>query len=276
VALEAGRHLPAGKDPTAGTAPLSVDLYATSGSVRVRGPEGPPVDLQAPAQATLYGTSTTAPGEVPNWVTSEAHSDFETRAASTLEPLLPPDRLVGLILKELAGERRREVRYLATRSAAHVGNFEPSINGLMEKDERTFWPTYIEDLREGLARSPESAKRIRATLDKLRGADGELLFRMLWGYSAEDLQNGAASQLVEGLNHDSLDHRVLAIWTLQEITGLPNYGYNPTDLAKTRVSRVNTWKERLRQKKIVPKDPAAATRSKSAPGKASAKADAKS
>ena len=107
---------------------------------------------------------------------------------------------------------------------------------------------------------------MRATLDKLRGADGEPLFRMLWGYSADDLQNGAANQLVEGLNHDSLDHRVLAIWSLQDITGLPNYGYNPTDLAKVRVSRVNTWKDRLRQKKIVPKDPAAAARSKSAHG----------
>ncbi len=165
VALEAPRHLIPGKDPTEAAAPLAVDLYATSGSVRVRGPEGPPLDLQAPAERTLFGSATLPPGEVPSWVTSEAHSDFERRAATTLEPLLPSERLVGLILKELAGERRREVQYLATRCAAHVGNFEPCINALMEKDERTSWPIFIEDLRDGAraAQSPPSACGRRST-----------------------------------------------------------------------------------------------------------------
>ena len=49
---------------------------------------------------------------------------------------------------------------------------------------------------------------------------------------------------------------MLAFWTLQNVTGLPNYGYYPSDLQKKRTAAVNTWKERLRQGKIVPKSAA--------------------
>jgi hypothetical protein len=160
-------------------------------------------------------------------------------------------------LKELAEHRRKEVRALAIRSATYLGEFEPAVDALLEKDEKNLWSTYIEELRAAVARSPEAATRVRTALDKQRGADGASLFRMLWGYSAQNLESGSAAELVDGLTDDSLDHRVLAFWNLQTITGLPNYGYNPADLAKNRTAAVNRWKERLRQGKIVPRSTAA-------------------
>ena len=253
VALEARRVLPPGSDPTLATAPLGVDLYITSGAVRVRLDDGPPLDLQAPVRRALVGDGLEPAGEVPSWVTSEALSDFDRRATATLESLLPPDQFAGLLLKELSTDRRREVSSLAIRGAACVGNFEPCIEALNEKVEKSFWPAYIEELQAAIALSPEMAKRVSNAFDKLRGADGPALFRMLWGYTPEDLQAGAAADLVESLNHDSLDHRVLAIWNLQEITGPANYGYYPENLVRGRTVAVNRWKERLRQGKIVPR-----------------------
>ncbi|MGD9720461.1 MAG: hypothetical protein AB7O59_24875 [Pirellulales bacterium] len=272
VALEARRLPPRGKDPTAEPAPQAVDLYATSGLVRVRVGGSAPVDIQAPQRRALVGDGITQGDAVPAWVTSEALSDSDRRAMATVEVMLPPDQLVGLILKELTGDRRREVRSLAIRSAACLDNFEPCIDALNEKDEKNFWTTYIEELRAGMARNPETAKRIQNTFNKQRGAEGEPLFRMLWSYSAEDLRNGADQKLVEGLDSDSLDHRVLAFWNLRDITGLPNYGYYPEHLTKQRTQSVNTWKERLRQGKIVPRattaaapKPRAATKAATAP-----------
>jgi hypothetical protein len=75
---------------------------------------------------------------------------------------------------------------------------------------------------------------------------------MLWGYSTAELQNGAAAELVGGLSHDSLDFRVVAIWSLKQITGPANHGYYPENLAKSRTAAVNRWKELLRRDRIVP------------------------
>jgi len=255
LALEARRILPPGADPLKESAPLAVDLYAKSGSIRVRDGDAP-VDLQAPVHRALYGGGIEPPGAVPTWVNSEAMSDIERKAANTLEPLLPPDRLIGVILTEQAGARQREVRSLAIRSACYLNMFDPCVKALNEKDEKTLWPVYIEELRAAAARGPESAGLLRAALEKQSGADGTNMFRMLAGYSADDLAAGGAASLVDGLNHDALDHRVLAFWTLQNITGLPNYGYYPSEMQKKRTAAVNTWKERLRQGKIVPKSAA--------------------
>ncbi|MEX2112171.1 MAG: hypothetical protein WD845_03250 [Pirellulales bacterium] len=262
VAIEVLRILPPGNDPTKGLAPLNVDIHATSGAARVRLDSDPPLDLQAPAQRALLGAGIAPPGETPAWVTSEVLSDPNRLAMQTVEGMLPPEQFVGLILKELSTHRRREVRALAIRSATYLNNFEPCINALSEKDEKNLWPTYIEELRASIARSPETATAVRNTFDKQRGADGEALSRMLWGYSADDLQDGAAAQLVEGLNNDGLDYRVLAIWNLRDITGEPNHAYYPENLTRQRTASVNTWKDLLRRGKIVPKAVAAATRAK--------------
>ena len=259
IALEVRRLLPVGNDPTVEPAPLNVDLYATSGSVRVRVDQDPPIDIQAPARRALIGEGIAAPGEVPTWVESEALSLFDRQATTALEPMLPPDQFVGLLLKELAGHRKRDVRSLAIRSATYLDDFDSCVEALNEKDEKNSWPAYIDALRAAVARSPETATRVRNTLDKIKGADGEALFRMLWGYSADDLQHGAASELVEGLSHDSLDFRVVSIWALQQITGPANHGYYPENLAKGRTAAVNRWKELLRRGKIVPKSANKAT-----------------
>lgn len=268
VALEARRILPPGKDPMQTPAPLAVDLYAISGSVRARTDDGPPLDVQAPARRALVGEGIAPLGEVPAWVTSEARSNFEHQATTTLEPMLPADQFVGLILKELANHRKWDVRSLAIRSATYLDNFDPCIEALNEKDEKNSWTAYIESLRDAIARSPETASRVRNTLDKLKGADGEGLFRMLWGYSGEDLQNGAAAELVDGLSHDSLDFRVVTIWALQQITGPANHGYYPENLAKARTTSVKTWKELLRRGKIVPTAVTKATGPRSSSSKA--------
>jgi hypothetical protein len=252
LALEVRRLLPPGQDPTAGPAPMAVDLYVTTGSVRARVGSDPPLDLQAPTRRALVGSGIQPPGDFPSWVTSEALSDADDRAVDALDPLLPQDQFVGVTLKELANDRRVELRSLAIRSATYLGNFDPCTEALNEKDEKNLWPKYVAELLAAVARSPETAVRVKTSLTKQRGADGEAMFRMLWGYSTDDLKSGAAAQLVDGLDHDSLDYRVLSIVTLQNIAGPANYGYYPADLAKKRAPAVKRWRERLRGGKIVP------------------------
>ena len=273
AALESRRVLPPGKDPMAASAPLMVELYASSGLLRVRQGESTS-ELQAPARKALFGSAgEAAGGEFPKWVTAEALSDVDRRAAATTEPLLPADdRPLGLKLRELASDRRREVRSLAIRSACYLDNFEPVVLALNDKDEKNLWTgpdaPYIQELRAAIARSPETAAKVRATLEKKRATDAPALYRMLWGYSGDDLVGGADRDLVEALDKDALDMQVLAFWNLQNVTGLPNFGYHPGETAAKRRQAVKAWQTKLREGKIVPKAAAAPTNRSKAIGKA--------
>jgi len=254
LALDVRRVLEPGSDPQAGLAPLVVDLYATSGLLRVQ-EDNASLEVESGTHRTLFaGTDQPATArEFPKWVSSEAVSDSDRTAMSLLEPLLLPNEPVTLVLKEHAQHRRREVRSLAIRSLAYLGDFDACIAALNEKDEKTFWPIYIDELRLAVARDPDAAARVREAFVKQRAPDAGTLFRMLWGYSADDLKSGAARDLVEGLNHESLDVRALAFASLQNVTGAATHGYSPTDPEKKRRTGVNAWREKLRTGKIVPK-----------------------
>ena len=68
---------------------------------------------------------------------------------------------------------------------------------------------------------------MREAIGLLRTADAKELYRLLWGYSEEQLEKGgAAAQLVKFLEHDQMDVRVLAFVNLASITGFQTY-YQP-------------------------------------------------
>ncbi len=267
LALDVRHILPPGKDPLSGPAPLAVDIYASSGLIRVRNGNAP-VELQAPSRkALVLATAEQEGDEFPNWVTSEALGDVERLATTAVEPQLLPDRSIGLILKELAIQKKREVRSLAIWSAGYLGDFEPAVAALNDPQEKVLWSSYIEELRAAVARSPETARQVRAAFEKQRNADAQTLFRLLWGYSNEDLKRGEDAKLVDGLDNSSLDIRVLSFWNLQNITG-SKLNYLAGEPTAARRTAVKAWKDRLRQGKIVTKSASAAGKAKPAAAKA--------
>ena len=170
-------------------------------------------------------------------------SSVDRSATSTIEPLLLPDRPVDLVLKEHTTHRKSRFGLLAIRGLDCLGNFDACMAALNDKDEKNSWPSYFEELRAAVARSPETAASVREAFDKQRGAESAALYRMLWGYSAEDLKNGADADLVDGLsNLDSLDVRVLAFLNLPA-SPVPSFGYNPSDPAIKRCRRSKSGKE---------------------------------
>jgi hypothetical protein len=73
---------------------------------------------------------------------------------------------------------------------------------------------------------------------------------MLWGYSDSDINGGAAVKLVEFLDHEQLDYRVLSFWNLQSISG-KTLAYRPEYTAAKRRGAVQQWKDRLQDGKIL-------------------------
>jgi hypothetical protein len=125
-----------------------------------------------------------------------------------------------------------------------VGEFEPFVAALNDPTQRSYWSGEVDALGQAVYHGPESAAQVRETLEKHRPGDAQNLYRLLWGFSEEDLASGWDARLVGYLENDSLDFRVLAIENLRRITGrtLLYRAEYPPERRRTHVQR---WRERL-------------------------------
>ena len=135
-----------------------------------------------------------------------------------------------------------------------MGRFDALVTGLNDVGQKTYWKYYFETLQKALARGPDTAAEVLGALERLRGTEALALFRMLRGYSPDDLENGGAQQLVEYLAHDKVDFRVLAFENLKDITQKSG-SYQPWYTEKRRRPLVNRWIEDLKNGLVVYKSP---------------------
>ncbi|HEX3997689.1 MAG TPA: hypothetical protein VHX65_03965 [Pirellulales bacterium] len=273
AALEMRHILVPGTDPQTGLPKLAVALYATAGQIdwtgvmgaagaaRAVAPANQPLSLPnggkltAPARILLAGSSADFSGsdrELPHWFVSDPINPLDSRASQVMNETLDSKTSVTVGLKELVEHRRAENRSLAARSMALIDEFDPFASLLNDPDQRAVWPVEIESLQAALARGPVTAGKVRATFEKQRGKDGDDLYRLLWGYNKDQLQSGAAPVLVDDLDNDSLDFRVLSFYNLQKIVG-KTFDYRPEATAANRAQPVRRWREQLKEGLIVPK-----------------------
>jgi hypothetical protein len=250
-------HL-AGTDPEGPQPPPVAALYAKSGQILWQEPAAQrPVQLTARTCLVLDGQPASAPvavDEFPPWVITnpaELVGLLDGRASAWLErEQLEADRPALLTLREAAEDRRKEVRWLAARCLAHLGRFDPMIGALNDPESKPDWPDCIAELRAAVARGPRTAAGVRQALEKQHGEDAAALYRMLWGYTAEELRDGnEAERLVGYLDHETLAFRVLSFWNLKELTGWGLF-YKPDQTAAKREAAVQKWNERLRSGEI--------------------------
>ena len=258
VAVEVRREHTPGRNPLTSLAHETVRLVGTTGRIDWEPAEGPVQTLRAGQAITFFNDETGQAEELagfPAWTANADLIQVDRLASSSLNPLLTTsDRPIGLRLSELNDHRRVEVRQLAARCLCHLGQFDTCVEALDDETQKPYWYLHILALQAGLARSPESAQQVLSSFEKLRGAEAEALFRLLWGYSPEDLRNGQAEQLVEYLDNDRLDYRVLAYENLKSITKTTTL-YRPYYNKKRRGPLVKRWREDLRKGLIVYKNP---------------------
>ncbi|MCA9232111.1 MAG: hypothetical protein KDA57_15795, partial [Planctomycetales bacterium] len=231
-------------------APVEVNWYLTSGSVEMLSDGQDPQTIESPARWVTLGGVDGSPQpfeELPEWIDREPMTDLQRRACDALVEELVPGEPVDIRLLELNDPRnkgrRSEVRALAAESSVHVGEFEPFVKSLSDKDQRRVWETHIKTLRQALALSPDIAVKVREAFVNLRGEEAAAeLIEMVSGYdqsaigkTPEEVKEGAVAALVRRLENDSLDYRVLAIHNLNEILGTISLkGYQPDDSSQRR------------------------------------------
>jgi hypothetical protein len=258
LAVEARRIRAEGTDPEKEPAILELDLYATAGQIAWSDPSSPrPQLLSTPTLLTITaaGELPAAPGiTLPPWTKADEVTPLQRRGSTVLEEALTPDRPITLGLKELAGDRRPEVNSLAVQCLAQIGEFESFPPLLNDEMRRAGWEDQISALRNAIALGPQTAAKVKmAFVNECGEQKGLELYRMLWGYTAAELQAGEAAKLVAYLDNNELDFRVMAFSALVRITGQTHF-YRPeyTPAAK-RATYVAKWKQRLDTGQLIPK-----------------------
>ena len=116
------------------------------------------------------------------------------------------------------------------------------------------WQVEIASVKEALVRGAGSAAKVHEACVKQHGEKlGTDLYRMFLGYTKEQLQAGEAARLVDFLDSDGLDFRVLAFTNLQEITN-KTFSYQPQVPAASRAVPFRRWQDELKNNAIVPKE----------------------
>ncbi len=249
AAFDVARFHEPGTDPEKVHSHAVTKLYVAGGSAAWEEAGKRPVQLSAPAEFVLDGPAADAPRgrapEMPKWIAANTTNELDQRAALAVSQALHDDRSATMRLLELTEDRRKEVRKLAALSLGYLGQFDPLRSALNDADYRVDWPDYFDELKEAIARGPETAAAIRQSFERQFGADAPALYRMLWGYTDKDLESGADAALVKDLDHETLIFRVLAFSNLREITHQGLY-YRPELPAAKRQQSVQRWKEKLR------------------------------
>ena len=204
--------------------------------------------LSFDAQAT---SAPTAVKELPKWTAAEPIKPLDRKASAVIAQNLATDRPARVGLLELASRPQKEVKWLTLRCLGCVGQFRDMVAALNEPAHKLEWSDYyIDELRAAVGRDAETAAAVRLALEQQYPQQAPTLYRMLWGYSNEDLEGGEDAKLVQGLkDEDALAVRVLAFWNLRDITGKGQL-YQPEQTAAKRQLATRRWEERLTEKDI--------------------------
>jgi len=252
VALEVEQFQLTGLDPSSELPHVRATLSVTSGQVTWQEAGGSAVMLDAGQQLQMLDEDAAAVTTVaaPNWIKSSDISDIDRRASATMEPLLTEGSPVEIKLEELCDDTRVEIRSLAMRSLASLERFESILAAFKDDRLKSYWSQHLDQVRSSLGRGAPIAAEIRAAAVRASGAEGESLYRLLWGYNPEQLKSGGAKHLVDTLKHASMDQRVVAANTLRQITG-KTQGYHPHLPEARRRTAERQWEQSLLAGEIV-------------------------
>jgi hypothetical protein len=243
LAIKTARWVPPGMDPEAGPGMPVIEMYNVNGRATWQQVEREKVAIPTHSVHVYVGDDppeTHGPFMAPEWTDAKSTRPIDRDAAIVLERLVNNERPLNLSLQETMKDRRVEVRALTARCLAALGDFEAILRELNDANQYSFWPGEFDALRHAINHGPEVAAKLRETLNLVRAGEAKDLYRMLWGYSEDQLPKGAADQLIRNLESDQIDIRVLAYLNLASITGATTY-YRPE---KPTAQAIKTWKDR--------------------------------
>lgn len=262
LAVDIQRRFQPGIDPRSQTTPLTGECYAPQGGVEWVGDS---FAVQAGRMQTWQINSGVVDQPValdvaPPWIGELQLSTVDKEASPAVADYLTTDEPIWSQLTALSKSKRKEERALASIISVHVGRFDGLIQALRDDEQNLSWGSEIRALRFAMSSSTDLAKAVYQELATQHRAEvANDLFEMLCGYSAEDVgltpeewRLGAMRKLIDCLESDQLDYRVLANYNLEQITGRRGV-FNPSGLSTSRKRDIRKLRDRLEKGELSPR-----------------------
>lgn len=251
LAIEVERFRASGVASTAANILVKMKLIALSGRVIWRDDDrevtlkpGEAVSLASDAGFAEEGSV-----ELPEWITSPEIVTIDRKASQQLEPEIDFERPLLVSLLEQVNHRRVEVRGLSVRSLAALSYYEPLLETFNSDEFRSFWNVHFDAIQDALARDEANADLLKKAVDKVHIDGAKDVYHMLVGFTQEQLETGGDATLVDYLDSERLDHRVLAFENLRRITDMTQL-YRPESAASRRRTSVTRWRNLLEDDEI--------------------------
>lgn len=210
-----------GQDPAASEPVKVCRIHVTTGQL-VWAPEGqPPITVSSGQLLELEPGAAPRVFEAavaPVWIDPRDVREIDVRASRELAGLLDLERPISLGLAEQIGHRQIEVSALAMEALGALEDFQPMVTALGSERHHAYWRSFFSSLQSAMRRSPQAAAAIQQALVQVRPEQSDTLYRLLYGYSQEQLDGGGAKELVELLESPVMEVRVLALENLRQIT----------------------------------------------------------
>lgn len=195
----------------------------------------------------------------------ERPRDYSIRLTDTigknfqdLSEQLKTDAPVSEFLVDLKSDIRQERRFAALSWLAYTGNYAYLIDFLNDDKNRNNWRSVVEAVRASIHYTPQHAAALYESLSLAGQEERDIMFKLLLGYTQDELAGGEDEALVKLLDHDALCVRVLAIERIRQITGGLAYGYNPNADRKVRRRIIDKqWQKALKKKELQYSEPPA-------------------
>ncbi|EMI55851.1 hypothetical protein [Rhodopirellula sallentina] len=188
---------------------------------------------------------------LPSWIDAPAKRDVLVESAQEgLRQFVGNDEPIEKALREAMAFRRVEVPALAAETLLLLGRADVyfGTDGILHRPrQRLYWEEHFNMLRQQIASDAQTAEAIRVAIERAELADSQNLYKLLVGFTPEELENGGDAKLVEFLDSSSMAVRVLAIENLRLIVG-DTLGYRADqENANSRRGDIKKWETRLRR-----------------------------
>lgn len=213
-----------------------------------------PVTLETGQQIQGTGVQPamlTTVDRLPGWIDAPAKRDVLVESAREgLMEFISKDEPIEKSLREAMAFRRVEVPALAAETLLLLGRADVyfGADGILNRPrQRLYWEEHFNMLRQQIASDAQTAEAIRVAIERAELADSQKLYKLLVGFSPEELEMGGDEKLVEFLDSSSMAVRVLTIENLRMIVG-DTLGYRADqENANSRRSDIKKWETRLRR-----------------------------
>jgi len=180
---------------------------------------------------------------LPEWITPREPTAAARRGMTAFKAEFVPDAPAVASLLPAVRNRNFNIAEPAAKALGLIENVDALVRTLRDTEHREATLAAVDGLRNWLGRHPDGdylRQQLEATFDREGLAD--TLYRLLWGYSAEDARDQpTAEQLVDWLAHPEPVVREIAFYHVKRLSGR-TLNYNPLATEGQRAGPLNQWR----------------------------------